>query len=145
MFEEQIKASFAAWCVEHVRVVNKGLADNYIGACQNWAIRETGPAPVAPMAFDAIIDLEGQMSFQMVQTDKPVSSVKPQDFIPRYGTDTNAVGGPVGGPIPNLPGKFYLASGVPSPNVGDVYPAVNPTHKYTRPPMSFIGYWEAIS
>ena len=79
------------------------------------------PLPKVPMQVEYYLVAPAPSTTISVRTlSVPVSKLTLADIMPKYGTDINAVGGPVGGPIPNRPGDFYAASNA-SPQLGDDY------------------------
>lgn len=139
MFEAEVRATFAAQARAMADQFNQIKVDGYLGACRNWAIRANGPPPVVPFNVRAEVEFEPAFVLRIVPTETPVSDIKPESFLPKYATDTDAVGGPVGGPIPGAVGKFYAASGA-NPQAGDDYKAGDATYVYKRP-TPFGGFW----
>ncbi len=96
--------------------INSINADDFIQAAKNWATqmstqgKATMPKPVAPHAVQAVMVFEPGWSCTFPETEMLVSTADPSSFLPAFPTDTNAIGGPVGGPIPDQTGKFYMAS-----------------------------------
>ena len=66
----------------------------------------------------------------------------PKSFIATYGTDKDAIGGPVGGPIPGQSGRFYAASDA-APYLGQVHRAKGKTYVFTAI-TPFNRAWEEI-
>lgn len=141
--ENDMRASFAAQGREMADQWNRLAAADYLRSCQDWAIRGIGPAPVAPFATEAVIEFEPGFFLRLRPTDRLVSDVKPESFLPVYGTDTDAIGGPIGGPIPGAPGKFYAISSA-NPQAGDTYLAPGDRKFVYKRPTPFGGFWEAI-
>ena len=139
MYDEEVKATFAAQARAMAAQINSLAAQNYIQACQNWAIRASEPPPLAPFAVRAEVSFVPEFALKLVATTEPVSDIKPESFLPKFATDSDAVGGPVGGPIPGAPGKFYASSGT-NPQPGDDYRAGGAVYVYKRP-TPFGGFW----
>ena len=121
MFFEEVKASFMAQGVAIADKMNQDAAARFLGACRNWAAnggRDGEPKP--DVAVEAQFSFEPQWSFMLVPTDRPVSTIDPKTFLLTHGTDQDAIGGPVGGPIPDQPGRYYAASNA-TPYLGQVY------------------------
>jgi hypothetical protein len=142
MFDEEIKATFAAQGRAMAAQINTLAAQNYIQACQNWALLAQGPPPVAPFSVSAKVSFVPSFALHLLPTTDPVSDIKPESFLPKFATDTDAIGGPVGGPIPGAPGKFYAAAGT-LPQPGDDYRTGGAVYVYKRP-TPFGGYWVAL-
>lgn len=142
MFDQEIRASFAAQGRAMAEQINKLAADSYVLACQNWALQPMAPKPSAPFSLAASVAFDPAFSLTLVPTQSPVSDIKPESFLPKYGTDVNAVGGPVGGPIPGSSDKFYAASGA-NPQAGDDYKTNGAVYVYKRP-TPFGGFWVKV-
>lgn len=140
MFEEEVKATFAAHCRAMAAQINRLKVQNYIQACQNWALLpDAAPPPLVPYNVEAVIEFDPGFALTIKPTNTPVSDIKPESFLPKFATDADAIGGPVGGPIPGAPGKFYAASGT-NPQPGDDYRAAGSVFVYKRP-TPFGGFW----
>lgn len=144
MFTDQIIASAKAQVASFVNQLNTELRNNYLQAAMNWADTKTqgeaGPPPVAPLGVDVIISVDGDtVNFKLIEAAKPVSNIKPESFLPTQGTDTNAVGGPVGGPIANEPGRFYINSGA-NVYAGQVYSQGGSVY-VVQQPTPFQKFW----
>jgi hypothetical protein len=107
------------WIEQNHRIaaqINSLSLGNFLQAARNWATqvgtqgKATMPKPVAPSAVEAAMEFEPNWSCSFPETGVPVSTVDPSSLLPTFPTDTNAIGGPIGGPIPDQPGKFYMAS-----------------------------------
>lgn len=113
MFLEEVKQSFIAQAKAIAEKRNDIAAEEYLGACRNWAARRqqgvdaAGPEPQAGPSVEAVVDFDGNWSIEFRPTGKPVSDIPPSNFLPTYKTDENAIGFPVGGPIPDQPGRYY--------------------------------------
>lgn len=147
MFEQEIRLAMAAAAAQMADTINKNLRDNYLTAASNWADNKArgaaGPPPVVPKAITFSHNLEAN-SIELVVTDTPVSNVKPEDFLPTYATDKGAVGGPVGGPIPDKPGLFSLASNA-NVYAGQVYTAPGGGVYVVQQPTPFQKYWLKVA
>jgi hypothetical protein len=139
MFDAEIKATFAAQGRAMAAQINALAAQNYIQACQNWALQAVGLPPLAPFAVSAQVSFAPEFALKLTPTQEPVSDIKPESFLPKNATDTDAVGGPVGGPIPGAPGKFYAVA-TTNPQPGDDYKTNGALYVYKRP-TPFGGYW----
>ncbi|CAB4166758.1 hypothetical protein UFOVP836_55 [uncultured Caudovirales phage] len=139
MFDEEIKATFAAQARAMAAQINTLAAQNYIQACQNWALQGAGLPPLAAFSVAAQVSFVPEFSLKLSPTQEPVSEIKPESFLPKFATDTDAVGGPVGGPIPGAPGKFYAVA-TSSPQPGDDYRAAGSVYIYKKP-TPFAGFW----
>ena len=92
----------------------------YLQRCSNWAQNHgNGPAPVAPMK-KIITAVQADYSLLEQDSTEPVSTFNPTSLLPVYGTDINAVGGDVGGPIPGQTNRFYIKSTGTSVAPGDI-------------------------
>lgn len=139
MFDEEIRASFAAQAKSFAEQANRVALAKYLRACENWSVQVVrGAAPVVPTAITANVRYEPTFGIEFVDTGIALSAIKPESFLPTYGTDLDAVGGPVGGPIPGSPGKWYAVA-TAAPNAGDIYEG----YRYVRP-TPFGGYWERL-
>ena len=138
---EQAKASFAAMTRIVADQQNALALDNYIIACRNAAENaiQTGAPPVALVVPRVVVAVNEYPAMKLVETDLPVSTLKPHSFMPQKPLEVGAVGGPIGGPIPGSPGMFYALS---SATPGEQYRTNGATYVYRRP-TPFGGYWEA--
>lgn len=139
MFEEENYAALVASAKVLENTRNRLLADVFIQAAKNWALRADGPPPVAPRKQIITAD-RATMDLIVTTTDEPVSSLDPQSLVSTYGTDAGAVGGRVGGPIPGLPGRFYLASSAGASH-GDIEGVNGRTFRFVTPMFGLGGYW----
>lgn len=110
MFEDVVRETAIAQVYAMKAQLNKTVEDKYLTAARNWALNPDSPYPAVPFITDVQLTGDNPVTFTLVPTDIPISTIKPEDFLPKYKTDDNAVGGPVGGPIPDQPGRFYLAA-----------------------------------
>ncbi len=147
MFEDFIRARAIEQATVLTQNINRELTKAYLIACANWAENQTPRAasapPVVPMIQKFILD-DVKLSFEIVPTDQPVSNVKPEDLLPKFPTDADGVGGPVGGPIPGQPDKFYMKSDA---NVwaGFAYKASNGSIYVVQQPTPFQKYFLKIT
>lgn len=113
MFLEEVKQSFIAQAKAMAEKRNEIAVEEYLGACRNWAARTqqgvgaAGPEPQAGPAIEAVVNFDGNWSIEFRPTGYPVSGIPPSNFLPKHKTDENAIGFPVGGPIPDQPGRYY--------------------------------------
>ena len=141
MFEEYIKEKLKAAAVVWAAQKNSEAEAEYLNAARNWALNMgrglvQPPPPVPPKVVEFVVEDGG-----IVASEKnvPVSNVKPESFLPTYGTDTGAVNDAIGGPIPGQPGKFYQTAGS-NPIPGTVVSAGGANYVYQRP-TPFGGFW----
>ena len=123
--------------------MNQDAAARFLGACRNWAAnggRDGEPKP--DVAVEAQFSFEPQWSLMLVPTDHPVSTIDPKTFLLTHGTDQDAIGGPVGGPIPDQPGRYYAASDA-TPYLGQVYRSKGKTFVFSAI-SPFNRAWEEI-
>lgn len=139
MWEEEIYAALVASAKVMENTRNRLLADVFIQAAKNWALRADGPPPVAPRKQSITAD-RTTMDLIVTTLAEPVSTLDPQSLVATYGTDTGAVGGRVGGPIPDLPGRFYLTSSAKATH-GDTEQVGARTFKFVAPMFGLGGYW----
>lgn len=143
MFEKEIRLAMRAAAAQLADTVNKNLRDSYLTAAANWADNKVrganDPPPVAPFAVTFSHNEEAN-SIELVATPARVSNVNPEDFLPTYATDVGAVGGPVGGPVPDKPGQFHLASNA-NVYAGQVYTAPGGGVYVVQQPTPFQKYW----
>lgn len=143
MFFEEVKAAFIAQGHQMAAHINQTAAEQYLGACRNWAANGGKDGePKAAAAVEAQFAFDPTWEMRIVQTDRLVSSIDPKSFLQAYGTDKDAIGGPVGGPIPGQPGRFYAASNA-TPWLGQVYRAKGKTYVFTAI-TPFNRAWEEI-
>lgn len=139
MWEEENYAALVASAKVLENTRNRLLADVFIQAAKNWAIRADGPPPVAPRKQSITAD-RATMDLIVTTLAEPVSTLDPQSLVATYGTDTGAVGGRVGGPIPDLPGRFYLASSAGAAH-GDIEGVNGRIFRFVSPMFGLGGYW----
>lgn len=143
MFFEEVKQSFIAQGMAIAAKLNQDAVEHFLGACRNWAAnggKDGEPKP--DLAVEAQFAFEPEWSMRIVPTDRPVSSIDPKSFVATYGTDKDAIGGPVGGPIPNQPGRYYAASDA-TPYLGQVHRSKGKTYVFTAI-TPFNRAWEEI-
>ena len=111
MFIEQVRQSLIEQAHRWAQQINHANEQEYLAAIQNWA-RNNGQGGEPKPAFSVVpkIDFNDDVVVRIVTTDRPVSAANAKDFLPVYGTDKDAVGGEVGGPIPDQPGRYYATS-----------------------------------
>lgn len=142
MFSE-IKESFIEQGMSIAAKLNQGAAERFIAACRNWAANGAKDGEPKPdLAVEAEFDFEGNWQMRIVPTNRPVSTVDPKSFVAMYGTDKDAIGGPVGGPIPGQPGRYYAASNA-TPWIGQVYRSKGKTYVFSAI-TPFNRAWEEI-
>ncbi len=143
MFLNEVKQSFMAQGAAIAAKINLQAEHDYLQACRNWAAnggKDGEPKP--DLAVEAEFDFEGNWQMRIVPTVRFVSSIDPKSFLQTYGTDKDAIGGPVGGEIPGQPGRFYAASHA-TPYLGQVYRAKGKTYVFTAI-SPFNRAWEEI-
>ena len=143
MFLNEIKQSFMAQGAAIAAKINLQAEHDYLQACRNWAANGAKDGEPKPdVAVEAEFDFEGNWQMRIVPTDRFVSTIDPKSFATTYGTDKDAIGGPVGGPIPGQPGRFYAASNA-TPWLGQVYRAKGKAYVYAAI-TPFNRAWEEI-
>jgi hypothetical protein len=143
MFLSEIKESFIAQGMAIAAKLNQDAAARFVAACRDWAANGAKDGEPKPdLAVEAEFDFEGNWQMRIVPTDRFVSTIDPKSFIASYGTDKDAIGGPVGGPIPGQPGRYYAASNA-TPWLGQVYRAKGKTYAYYAI-TPFNRAWEEI-
>lgn len=98
--------------------------------------------PKPSNAVMPVVDFEGFFSLNLVDAGYPVSTIKPESFLPTFPTDEGAIGGPVGGPIPGQTGKWYRAS-----SSTDTKPYSAPDGRkfeFRAPFFGIGGYWVQV-
>jgi hypothetical protein len=143
MFLEQVKASFVANGMQIANHINQENEGEYLRQIQNWVqggARDGEPKP--NFAVEAQFSFEGNFELKIVPTDRPVSLVNPKDFLPKYGTDDNAVGGEVGGSIPGQPRRFYAAANA-NPWIGKLAQVGGRRFVFTAT-TPFNRFWEEL-
>jgi hypothetical protein len=138
-FLEQVKADFIANGVRMAQQMNQTAEQRFLDAARDWARNGgTSGEPRPDEAVQAVFSFDDFFTMKIAGTGRPVSSIDPKSFLPSYGTDEASIGGPVGGPIPNQPGRFYTTS-TSSPWLGQqiklgerrfVFTATSPFNKY---------------
>ena len=144
MFLEQAKASFIAQGTQMAAQMNGEAEREFIQAAQNWA-RNGGhsPEPVAAMSVVAEFSFDDNFELRINATSIPVSNFDPKVLMPKFGTDTDAVGGLVGGTIPAKPGKFYAVSSS-SPALGQIERVGDRTFQFVAT-TPFNRFWVEIT
>lgn len=143
MFFEEVKQTFIAQGHAIAAKINQDAVERFLGACRNWAANGAKDGEPKPdLAVEAEFDFEGNWQMRIVPTDRPVSSIDPKSFLQAFGTDKDAIGGPVGGPIPGQPGRYYAASNA-TPWLGQVHRAKGKTYVFTAI-TPFNRAWEEI-
>jgi hypothetical protein len=143
MFFEEVKQTFIAQGMAIAAKLNQDAVERFLGACRNWAAnggRDGEPKP--DLAMEAEFSFEGNWTMRIVATDRFVSTIDPKSFLQTFGTDRDAIGGPVGGPIPNQPGRYYAASDA-TPYLGQVHRNKDKTYVFTAI-TPFNRAWEEI-
>lgn len=143
MFFEEVKQTFIAQGMAIAAKLNQDAVERFLGACRNWAAnggKDGEPKP--DLAMEAEFSFEGNWEMRIVATDRFVSTIDPKSFLQTFGTDRDAIGGPVGGPIPNQPGRFYAASDS-TPYLGQVYRAKGKTYVFSAI-TPFNRAWEEV-
>jgi hypothetical protein len=140
MFDEFIARMIAEMAVKWSSDINARLEANYLESARQWATSKTYGSTAAPPAVPMAIQFQVRDGGVVpVTTATPVSAIQPESFLPTYGTDVNAVGGPVGGPIPGQQDKFYATSNA-NPQPGEIARVNGSTYVYQRP-TPFGGFW----
>lgn len=143
MFFEEVKQTFIAQGMAIAAKLNQDAVERFLGACRNWAAnggKDGEPKP--DLAMEAEFSFEGNWEMRIVATDRFVSTIDPKSFLQTFGTDRDAIGGPVGGPIPNQPGRYYAASDA-TPYLGQVHRNKDKTYVFTAI-TPFNRAWEEI-
>lgn len=143
MFFEEVKQSFIAQGHAIAAQMNQVAVERFLGACRNWAAnggRDGEPKP--DLAMEAEFSFEGNWQMRIVATDRFVSTIDPKSFLQTFGTDKDAIGGPVGGPIVDQPGRYYAASDA-TPYLGQVFRGKGKTYVFTAI-SPFNRAWEEI-
>lgn len=142
--QESIRASMVAEMRRMADQMNKVATATYLGACQNWAANYgRGDKPVVPKAIEAVVSWDPSIVVQFLATESPVSTARPEDFLPMNPHLRKAVGGPVGGPIPETTNRYYLVDGF-YPSANDRVEVDNRVFQFVRP-YHFGGHWEEIT
>lgn len=131
MFFEEVKQSFITQGHAIAAKINQDAVERFLGACRNWAANGAKDGEPKPdLTVEADFDFEGNWTMRIVPTDRFVSTIDPKSFVATYATDKDAIGGPVGGPIPNQPGRYYAASDA-TPYLGQVHRAKGKTYVFS--------------
>lgn len=143
MFLNEVKQSFMAQGAAIAAKINLQAEHDYLQACRNWAANGGKDGePKAAAAVEAQFAFNPTWEMRIVQTDRLVSNVPAESFRSTYETDKDAIGGPVGGPIPGQPGRFYAASNA-TPWLGQVYRVKGKTYVFSAI-TPFNRAWEEI-
>jgi hypothetical protein len=143
MFLETVRASFIVQGHSMAKQINGENEKQFLEAAKNWALNGGGPDEPKPAeAVEAQFDFEGMWRMTLEPTGLPVSTLDPKTLLPTYGTDENAIGGPVGGPIPGQPGRFYAASNA-TPWLGQTVTIAGKRYVYTAI-TPFNRAWEVL-
>lgn len=143
MFLEEVRASFIAQGHAMANHFNAENEKQFLEAAKNWAINGGGENPPKPAeAVEAQFDFEGLWSMTLKPAGHLVSTLDPKTLLPSHGTDENAIGGPVGGPIPGQPGRFYAASNA-TPWLGQTVTIDGKRYLYTAI-TPFNRAWEVL-
>jgi hypothetical protein len=145
---DSIKADFVANGNAMAARLNASAVEDYNRAAANWAgnYAQTGAPghrPVVPNAVIATFDFTGSWFMQIRETATPLPVMDIDSLAPAFATDVNAIGGPVGGPITDQPGRYYQASGDSSP-IGSVYRDKNGRSYVKQADSPFNRFWLAI-
>lgn len=140
MYEEFLARKLAEAAVTWAAQVNTLAETNYLGAARDWATNKTFGAQAPPPLIPRVVRFDVKDgNLVPIVTDTPVSNVTPESFLPTYGTDINAFGGPVGGLIPGYTDRYYATSDA-RPNAGEIYRHGTAMFVYQRP-TPFGGFW----
>lgn len=112
---EQVRQSWIRQQGQMAAQINAVNLSEYEGACAAWVANyglpgKARPKPVSPNAVEAVLSFDPVWTAKFEDTGRPLSTLDPASALPVYGTDVDAVGGPVGGPIPGRPGCYYQSS-----------------------------------
>ncbi len=144
MYEEENYAALVLSAKAATEQRNRLAADTFEQAAQNWArnVQQTGqrtPPPVAPNATE-LRAVRETMDYEMETLPVKVSDLNPESLLPKFATDINAIGGRIGGPIPNTTGIYYAASGAAcSPGDAEIHNGI--TYEFRAPFFGLGGYW----
>ena len=145
MFEQQIYESLLVLAKTLQDQINTEAAKAFIGKAQDWATNAAinpstaGPPPIAPLGVTYTAVRETG-DLKAGTTGAPVSALDPRSLLPVYGTDKDAVGGPIGGPIPGSPGKFYVNSSS-HPTEGEELTVSGSKYRFQRGFFGLSQYW----
>lgn len=147
MFEQFIREKAIAMATALTTKLNEDIKNEYLQAASNWAETkqkgEAGPPPVAPNGLQFVFN-DATNGFELVDNGSKVSNIKPEDFLPTFQTNTNTVGGPVGGPIPDNPGRFYIAADAGPVYAGQIYNSPSGVFVLQQP-TPFQKFWFKIA
>ena len=114
MFEELIKQQADRVAAEMEAAVNAAAVVNYFARCEDW-VRNEGtrrafrlppdPIPLPPFKVRVERADDAPNGIKVTVTSDLLTTKTVADFMPKYGTDTDAVGGPVGGPKLDAAGR----------------------------------------
>lgn len=143
MFLDEVKASFIAQGHAMANRFNTENEKQFLEAAKNWALNGGGENQPRPAeAIEAQFDFEGLWKMTLEPAGRPVSTLDPKTLLPTHGTDENAIGGPVGGPIPDQPGRYYAASDA-TPYLGQVFRSKGKTYVFSAI-TPFNRAWEVL-
>jgi len=157
MFEEinrRTASDQATWLEQHTNTQLELFYETALEAYVRNAVvlkaqrQPVPPPPAPPFKLFYILAPEPDNTLMVYVSTELVSDKTVADFMPKYNTDVDAVGGPVGGPIPQQPGHFYQSSDDRT-SVGTVYSQLAGLHggKYVKVQEGFAGltvYWAKI-
>lgn len=157
MFEEINRETAEQQAAVFEERINDAARDKYERGLKAWVenkpVLEAMRLPVPPMPIPpnrVIVYLAEPPDNELfiAFTPEVVSDKTAQDFMPQYATDADAVGGPVGGPIPQQPGHFYQLSSDKTPP-GTIHTQISGKYpgKYVKVQEGFAGlvvYWAKI-
>jgi hypothetical protein len=143
MFLDEVKASFIAQGHAMANHFNTENEKQFLEAAKNWALNGGGENQPRPAeAIEAQFDFEGLWKMTLEPAGRPVSTLDPKTLLLAHGTDENAIGGPVGGPIPDQPGRYYAASDA-TPYLGQVFRSKGKTYVFSAI-TPFNRAWEVL-
>lgn len=143
MVLDEVKASFIACGHAMANHLNTENEKQFLEAAKNWALNGGGENQPRPAeAIEAQFDFDGLWKMTLEPAGRPVSTLDPKTLLPTHGTDENAIGGPVGGPIPGQPGRFYAASNA-TPWLGQIVIIDGKRYLYTAI-TPFNRAWEVL-
>ena len=94
---------------------------------------------MAPYAIE-VRAVRESMDYAIDTLPVKVSDLNPESLLPKFATDINAIGGRIGGPIPNTRGMFYAASDAKcSPGDTEIINGV--TYEFRAPFFGLGGFW----
>ncbi len=140
MFEDFLSQKLDEAAIVWSAQKNDLIESAYLGLAKQWAEAKirggTAPAPEIPHATH--FEREGSNIIEK-NTDTPISSIRPEAFLPTYKTDLNPVGSGIGGPIEGQVDKFYVTA-ASNPQPGEIVKQAGSTYVYQRP-TPFGGFW----